>query len=138
MLAEQYRAIPIGGHAVRAVVSARRQTISVIAAGIENLGHFSVWRPLTHHVTNHVAEPEDAGWAPDRTLDKREPAGQLLNLRLLGNKCVEGWIQSYYTSHGGGFFRGRWRRTCNCQKCNGKDQLWFHLQFDLVSIRSGV
>ena len=55
MLAEQHRAVFISGHAVGAVVSARWQiTSSVITARIENLRHFSVRRPLTHHVTDHV------------------------------------------------------------------------------------
>ena len=142
MLAEQHRAIFISGHAVGAVVSARRQiTFSVITARIENLRHFSVRRPLAHHVTDHVTEPEDAGWSPDWTLGEREPICELFKLGILGNKFIKGWVQPHNTSHGGGLFRGRGGRgcggTCDGEKRNSKDGRCFyywHLQFNLVSV----
>jgi hypothetical protein len=132
MLAEQHRAIFISGAAVGAIVSARRQiTFSVITARIENLRHFSVGRRiLTHHVAHHVTEPEDAGGAPDRTLGKGEPIGELFKLGVLGNKFVKGGVQPHNTSHGSRFFRcGSGRGgggTCDGEKRNSEDQHRFY------------
>src|SRR5208282_2123384 len=125
---EQHRAIFISGHAIGAIVSAGRQiAFSVITPRTENFCHFSVGRRiLTHHVANHVTEPEDAGGAPDRTLGKGEPIGELFKLGVFGYKSVKRWVKPHNASHRSRFFRcgsGRGGSgTSDDEKCTSEDQ----------------
>jgi hypothetical protein len=105
VLAEQHGAIPVGGHAIRTDVTTRGQTVSVIAAGPQNRGHLAVRSPLAHYIADHIAEPKSTGRTPKRTLDEREAAGKLFDLRILRNQHVERGVQPHDRPDAAGLFR---------------------------------
>ncbi len=95
MLTKKNHAVFAGHHSVRADKRpGRRITGIVCAARSKDRHHLSIGRPLTHDISNHIAEPKHAAGLPQRSFRKLESTGNLLDFGGSGNQFVQRRIKS--------------------------------------------